>query len=158
MKILILGVAGQIARMLTNELLQQMDHSLVLYARKAQQRIKIADDHREVTVDGDFKDRDQLIGAMKDVDLVYVNYMGDEESTEIILEVMNDAGVKRVIAASVLGIYDEVPGAFGEWNKRMIGGGNRMRSQIESARMLENSNLDYTLLPLTWLYNQEANK
>lgn len=32
-----------------------------------------------------------------------------------------------------------------------------MRSQIESARILENSNLDYTLLRLTWLYNQSGN-
>ncbi|KRF51454.1 SAM-dependent methyltransferase [Bacillus sp. Soil531] len=157
MKILILGAAGQIARMLTDELLNKTEHSLVLYARNGHKRLTIIDHSREVIFDGDFKDRDKLIDAMKDVDLVYINDMGDEESTKTIIDAMHDAGVRRVIAASVLGIYDEVPGAFGEWNKRMIGGSPRMRSQIESARMLENSTLNYTLLRLTWLYNQADN-
>jgi hypothetical protein len=157
MKILILGAAGQIARMLTNELLNKTDHSIVLYARNGHKRLTIIDDSREFIVDGDFKDRDELIDAMKDVDLVYINDMGDEESTKTIIDAMYDAGVRRVIAASVLGIYDEVPGAFGEWNKHMIGGSSRMHSQIESARMFENSSLNYTLLRLTWLYNQADN-
>ncbi|RPK14743.1 NAD(P)H-binding protein [Priestia endophytica] len=157
MKILILGAAGQIAHMLTNELLNKPDHSIVLYARNGRKRLTIIDDSREVIFDGDFKDKDKLIDAMKDVDLVYINDMGNEESTKSIIDAMHDAGVRKVIAASILGIYDEVPGAFGEWNKRMIGGSSRMRSQIESARLLENSNLDYTLLRLTWLYNQTGN-
>ncbi|MDQ0202087.1 NAD(P)H-binding protein [Neobacillus ginsengisoli] len=157
MKILILGAAGQIARMLTNELLNKTDHTIVLYARNGHKRLTIIDDSREVIFDCDFKDKNKLVDAMKDVDLVYINDMGDEESTKTIIDAMHDAGVRRVIAASVLGIYDEVPGVFGEWNKRMIGGSPRMYSQIESARMLENSNLDYTLLRLTWLYNQAGN-
>ncbi|RAS77264.1 NAD(P)H-binding protein [Priestia endophytica] len=157
MKILILGAAGQIARILTNELLNKTNHSIALYARNGHKRLTIIDDRREVIFDGDFKDKDKLINAMKDVELVYINDMGDEESTKSIIDAMHDAGVRRVIAASILGIYDEVPGAFGEWNKRMIGGSPRMRSQIESARLLENSNLDYTLLRLTWLYNQIGN-
>lgn len=157
MKILILGAAGQIARMLTKELLDKTDHSLVLYARNGHKRLTLVDDSREVVVDGDFKDKDKLIDAMKDVDLVYINDMGDEKSTQTISEAMQETGVKRVIAASVLGIYDEVAGAFGEWNNRMIGGSPRMDSQIESARLLENSDLDYTLLRLTWLYNEAGN-
>lgn len=157
MKILILGAAGQISRMLTNELRNKTDHSIVLYARNGLKRLTTVDDSREVIFDGDFKAKDKLVDAMKNVDLVYINDMGDDESTKTIIDAMNDTGVRRVIAASVLGIYDEVPGDFGEWNKRMIGGSPRMRSQIESARKLENSNLDYTLLRLTWLYNQAGN-
>ncbi|MCM3441440.1 NAD(P)H-binding protein (plasmid) [Metabacillus halosaccharovorans] len=157
MKILILGAAGQISRMLTNELRNKTDHSIVLYARNGIKRLTTVDDSREVIFDGDFKSKDKLVDAMKNVDLVYINDMGDDESTKTIIDAMHDTGVRRVIAASVLGIYDEVPGAFGEWNKRMIGGSPRMRSQIESASKLENSNLDYTLLRLTWLYNQAGN-
>lgn len=157
MKILILGAAGQIARMLTKELLDKTDHSLVLYARNGHRRLTLIDDSREVVVDGDFKDKDKLIDAMEDVDLVYINDMGDEKSTETIIKAMQETGIKRVIAASVLGIYDEVAGAFGEWNNRMIGGSPRMDSQIESARLLESSDLDYTLLRLTWLYNEAGN-
>jgi nucleoside-diphosphate-sugar epimerase len=157
MKILILGAAGQIARMLTNELLKKTDHSIVLYARNGHKRLNVIDDNRQLIYDGDFKDKDKLIQAMKEVNLVYINDMGDEKSTKTIIDAMHEAGVRRVIAASVLGIYDEVTGPFGKWNKGMIGGSTRMRSQIESAWMLENSNLDYTLLRLTWLYNDAGN-
>ncbi|MEH7306904.1 NAD(P)H-binding protein [Neobacillus drentensis] len=157
MKILILGAAGQIARMLRNELINKTDHSIVLYARNGHKRLTVNDDNKEVIFDGDFKDKSKLNDTMKDVDLVYINDMGDEKSTKAIIDAMHDAGVRRVIAASVLGIYDEVPGAFGKWNKRMIGGSPRMHSQIESARILENSNLYYTLLRLTWLYNENGN-
>jgi uncharacterized protein YbjT (DUF2867 family) len=157
MKVLILGAAGQIARMLRKELIKKPDYSIVLYARNGHQRLTINDDNREVIFDGDFKDKNKLIDAMKDVDLVYINDMGDDKSTKTIIDAMHDSGVRRVIAASVLGIYDEVPGAFGKWNKRMIGGSPRMHSQIESARILENSNLDYMLLRLTWLYNENGN-
>lgn len=157
MKILILGAAGQISRMLRNELINKTDHFIVPYARNGHKRLTINDQNREVIFDGDFKDKDRLIEAMKDVDLVYINDMGDDKSTKTIVDAMQDAGVKRVIAASVLGIYDEVSGPFGEWNKRMIGRSPRMHSQIESARILENSNLDYTLLRLTWLYNESGN-
>ena len=157
MKILILGATGQIARMLTNELLGKTDHSIILYARNGHKRLKINDDNREIIFDGDFKDKAKLNDALRDVDLVYINDMGDDKSTKTITDAMHDAGVRRVIAASVLGIYDEVPGAFGKWNNRMIGGSPRMHSQIESARILENSNLDYTLLRLTWLYNENEN-
>jgi nucleoside-diphosphate-sugar epimerase len=157
LKILILGAAGQIARMLRNELINKTDHSIVLFARNGHKRLSIHDDNREVIFDGDFKDKDKLIDAMKDVDLVYINDMGDDRSTKTIIDAMHDAGVRRVIAASVLGIYDEVPGAFGKWNKRMIGGSPRMQSQIDSAYLFENSNRDYTLLRLTWLYNESGN-
>lgn len=157
MKILVLGAAGQIARMLTREVLHQTNHSLVLYARNGRKRLTPIHDLREMVIDGDFKDRDKLIDAMKEVDLVYVNDMGVEKATQAIMDAMHETEVRRVIAASVLGIYDEVPGTFGEWNKRMIGGSPRMDLQVESARILENSNLEYTLLRLTWLYNEAGN-
>lgn len=157
MRILILGAAGQIARMLTNELRKKTDYTMVLYARNAHQRLIAKEDSREFIFEGDFKNKNRLIKAMEDVDLVYINDMGDEKSTQTIVEAMHASKVRRVIAASVLGIYDEVPGAFGEWNKSMIGGTSRMLSQIKSARILEDSNLNYTLLRLTWLYNQAGN-
>jgi NAD(P)H-binding len=34
---------------------------------------------------------------------------------------MKAAGSKRLIFVTSLGIYDEVPGRFGEWNRRQIG-------------------------------------
>jgi len=39
MKILILGAAGEIGRMLTKDLLKQTDYELVLYTRNASKRL-----------------------------------------------------------------------------------------------------------------------
>lgn len=158
MNILILGAAGKIGRLLTDELLAQTSYNLVLYAKNASTRLKGINSKRVKTFDGDFKDLDALVKAMGGIDVVYINDMGNEQSTRTIIEAMNKASVKRVIAASVLGIYDEVSGAFGTWNKMMIGGGPRMQSQIKSAQTIEHSGLDYTLLRLSWLYDEKGNK
>lgn len=40
----------------------------------------------------------------------------------------------------------------------MIGSSSRMKAQKESAQLVEKSGLDYTLLRLTWLYNQQGNE
>lgn len=159
MNILILGAAGQISRMLTNELLAQTSNNLVLYARNASTRLKEKKSERVKIVDGDFKDVNALAKAMEGIDVVYLNDMGDDESTKTIVEAMKKAGVSHLIGASVLGIYDEVHGAFGQWNKRMmVGLEDRVRGQILSAKAVETSSLNYTLLRLTWLYNQKGNK
>ena len=67
---------------------------------------------------------------------------------------MDEAGVKRLIGATALGIYDEVPGAFGRWNNAMVG--SNIPFFKSTAKIVEESDLDYTLLRLTWLYNQEG--
>jgi NAD(P)-dependent dehydrogenase (short-subunit alcohol dehydrogenase family) len=153
MKILILGAAGQIARSLTDQLLKQTNHDIVLYARNAQQRLKVADTTRVTLVDGDFNDEQSLTNAMKDVDLVYLNSMGDVKAASAIVEAMNLAGTDRIIGASILGIYDEVPGAFGKWNSRMVGDA-QIQKQADSVSKLEIDKLNYTILRLTWLYNK----
>lgn len=156
MKILILGAAGQIGRLLTTQLLEQTDANLVLYARSASNRLKVSEASQEQIVEGDFNDAEQLVKAMKGIDIIYINDMGNPASTRSIVQAMNTAGVKRVIAASILGIYDEVPGPFGKWNKRMVGS-RGIQQQADSAKILEDSGLDYTLLRLTWLYNEADN-
>ena len=158
MNILILGAAGRIGRLLTEDLLSQINYNLVLYARNADTRLKVTNKEREKIVSGNFKDSNTLTEAMEGIDVVYINDMGDDSATSTIIEAMNAAGVKRVIAASILGIYDEVPGAFGKWNKMMIGNLPRMQKQIKSAKAIEDSGLDYTLLRLSWLYDEEGNK
>jgi len=159
MKILILGAAGQIGMLLTERLLKESNYSLILYARKASTRIKITDENRETTVDGDFTDKETLVKAMQGVDAVYVNEMASAEATQTIVDAMKETGVKRFIGATVLGIYDEVTGDFAEWNHRMIGNNNpRMAGQKKSAKIIESSGLDYTLLRITWLYDEKGNE
>ena len=54
-------------------------------------------------------------------------------------------------------IYDELPGFFGEWNRKMIGVGY-IQKHKEAASFIEIPDLNYTILRLTWLYNQEGNR
>lgn len=158
MKVLILGAAGQIASFLRNNLLNETDDTLVLYARNAHQRLTVKDETREKIVEGDFLDELALKKALTDVDAVYLNDMGNTEAVKTVIKAMKESQVKRFIGASILGIYDEVEGAFGEWNHAMIGTSPRMQAQKDSAEAVENADLDYTLLRLTWLYNEEGNE
>ena len=157
MKILILGAAGQISKMLTNRLLQETDAELVLYARNANRRIANSDPIRITIIDGDFNDSAKLLEAMEGVAIVYLNDMNSPEATQTIVDAAKKSGVAKIIAATILGIYDEVIGEFGKWNARMVGrtGTNRHK---ESAKIIEESGIDFTLLRLTWLYNQEGNE
>lgn len=157
MKILILGAAGQIPRYLTPMLLEQTDAKLVQFARNAEARVKVSNPERETLIDGDFTNTDDLKKAMQGVDVVYMNAAtGDMDVIKAIISAMKEAGVNKLIAASILGIYSEVPGAFGEWNRRMVGDAPTQERRV-AADYIEASGIDYTLLRLTWLYNQDGN-
>ena len=157
MKILILGAAGQIGRMLTKDLLEQTDYELVLYARNASGRLKNVESNRVTIVDGDFTNYNALCKAMKDIDAIYLNDMNSKEGIQTIVKAMKATGNKRIIVASILGIYDEVPGAFGKWNLRMVGA-RGIQLHKENVSLVEVPDLDYTILRLTWLYDQEGNR
>ncbi|WP_283656060.1 MULTISPECIES: NAD(P)H-binding protein [unclassified Paenibacillus] len=90
----------------------------------------------------------------QDQDVVYANLGGSDivQKTQNMIEAMNALKVKRGIFINILGIYDEVPGKFGEWNKRMVGSG--MDAWRKSARLIEESDLDYTILRCTWFTNK----
>ncbi|RYE33101.1 MAG: SAM-dependent methyltransferase [Sphingobacteriaceae bacterium] len=157
MKIVILGAAGQIARLVTADLLAQTTHQLVLFARNGGKRLQVTDKQRATIVEGDFQDEKSLSIAMDGADFVYVNAMDDTKGLKAILATMKEENVNRIIGASILGIYDEVPGAFGAWNKRMVGE-KRIKLMAENVSLVETSGLDYTILRLTWLYNQKNNR
>lgn len=156
MKVLILGAAGQIGRFLTQDLLEQTDYDLVLFARNASKRLNIKSD-KVTIVDGDFSDYKLLVDSLKNVDAIYLNDMNSREGVETIANAMKESGIKRIILASILGIYDEVPGAFGKWNIRMVGTSG-IQSHKETTALFEVPEFDYTILRLTWLYNQAGNK
>lgn len=158
MNVLILGAAGQIPRFLLPMLLEQTDANVVLYGRDVTKRVAITDTTCVKAIDGSFDDVRALAEAMQGIDVVYLNaVVRDVPEIEAIVDAMKTAGVKKLIAASILAIYDEVGGAFGEWNKRMLGGNPANGSIRTVADYIEASGLDYTILRLTWLYNQDGN-
>src|SRR5512134_448165 len=101
MKILILGAAGQIGKILTDYLREQTEHDLVLYARNANRRIKVKDAARAKVVEGDFVDHRKLVEAMNGVDFICLNDMNSKSGVENIVSAMKETGVTRIVVASI---------------------------------------------------------
>jgi nucleoside-diphosphate-sugar epimerase len=157
MKILIPGAAGRIGKILTKYLLEQTNHELVLYARNANRRLKVKGPTREKVVEDDFPDHAKLVETMRAGDFIYLNDMNSKDRVKNIVSAMKQTGVTRIAVASIMGIYDEVPGAFGAWNRKMVGDSG-IRKHKETVALVEMPTLDYTILRLTWLYDEDNNK
>ena len=61
--------------------------------------------------------------------------------------------MKRLLFVASLGIYDEVPGKFGEWNRHEIGA--YLPPFRRAADAIEASGLDYTILRPAWLTDED---
>ncbi|CAH1851952.1 NAD(P)H-binding protein [Convivina praedatoris] len=153
MKIVILGAAGQIARQLTERLLHESNDTITLFARNAQKRLNEYQNNGRVTiVDGDFSDEPLLHRIIQGQDIVFVD---SDRNMSPIIAAMKATGVQRLIIAGALGIYNEVSGAFGEWNRSMMGPVPLWRQKM--IHDVENYGLDYTYMRMTWLYNEKDN-
>ena len=140
-KVLILGATGSLARVAIDRFLKDSDATLTLFARHAG-RLKNVDRTRAHVVEGDVLNSVALKRAMAGQDVVYANLAGDlERMAKNIVKAMDETGVRRLIFISSMGIYDEVPG-------------QKYRSVLDpyrdAARVIEASDLDYTILRPAW--------
>ena len=145
--ILILGANGQIARVATDLFLKRTDARLTLYLRDAR-RLKLSGHADRVhIIEGDVLDVAKLEAAMSGQNVVYANLDGElEEQARCIVKAMREAGVNRLIFISSMGIYDEIPGERH---------GSILEPYCNSARVIEASALDYTILRPAWLNNRD---
>ncbi len=146
-KVLILGAYGEIARVATRLFLEQTDMQLTLYLRNAGRLKHTGHAGRVRVVEGDVLDAKTLDAAIAGQDCVYANLSGRmEEQASNIIKAMHKAGVKRLIFISSMGIYGEVPS-------------ERYRSILDpyrdSARVIEDSDLDYTIIRPEWLNDRD---
>lgn len=156
-KILILGAAGEIARMLTDRLLAESDAELVLYGRNVSQRLALEENNRIKLVDETFGESEKLEAALADVDAVYLNSMSSPADTASVVQALEKAGVKRLLGATIAGVEDEVPYELATWTKNSLPA-SYIKGENDSAKLVKDSNLDYTLLRLTWLFNDESDR
>ncbi|PRO93375.1 NAD(P)H-binding protein [Lactiplantibacillus pentosus] len=153
MKIMILGAAGQVARLLTDDLLDQTDFQLVLYGRNVSTRLAEKASERVDLVDGTFEDVVKIQDALKQgVDAVYLNYVAGDALVKPIVDVLEKMKVSRFIAASVPDLYQEVAGPFAAWYRQQMGKVWQSKYR-QAADVIEGSPLDYVLLRITWMYN-----
>jgi uncharacterized protein YbjT (DUF2867 family) len=146
-RVLVLGANGQVARNTIPFLLEHPDVTLTLYLRRAR-RLENPDPSRVTIVDGDVLDQQALRQAVRGQDVVYANLTGPmAQQARAIIDAMQAEGVKRLIFISSMGIYGEVPG-------------ERYRSVLDpyrdSAALIEQSDLDYTILRPGWFTHDEA--
>lgn len=157
MKVVILGANGAIARLVESKIFSNSKYAdihLTLFLRKSHRINDLADNERASVIEGDVMEQKILSSAMQSQDIVFaaMGATGSVGLTQEIINAMRVNNVKRVISINDLGIYGEVPGAFGEWNTQMVGKGLKIGRQ--SADLLEDSGLDYTILRLAWLTNK----
>lgn len=149
-KVVVLGAHGQVAQIAERFMFADKDVKTSLFLRDAK---RMADKANEATIfEGSATDAAQLEKAMKGQDIVYANLGGKDDidlEAEATIEAMHNANVKRLIWISTLGIYDEVPGKFGEWNKETIG--DYISEYAKAAKRIEDSDLDYTIIRPTWM-------
>jgi uncharacterized protein YbjT (DUF2867 family) len=151
--VLILGAGGQIAQHVVRALRSHRAIHPTLFLRDAGKLAGI-DTAKMRIVEGDVGNRKQLLAAMKDQDVVYANLSGEVDVlARTIIAVMKEAGVKRLIFIASLGIYDEVPGKFGKWNRREIG--SSLGPYKKAADLIEASGLDYTIIRPAWLTDND---
>lgn len=146
-KALVLGAGGRIAQWAVGMLAEaHVDQTLLL-----RDPSKLTDPPANARlVTGDVLDRDVLDAVVHGQDVVYANLAGDlDEHAARIVESMTATGVGRLVFVTALGIYDEVPGAFGAWNHDQIGA--LLGPYRAAADIIEKSGLDYTILRPAWL-------
>lgn len=156
MKVMILGAAGQIGKMVTDDLLTQTDFDLVLYGRNVSSRLSDKASDRVTLVDGEFEELDKIKTHLADVDAVYLSFVAKDDLINPLVKILVESSVKRFIAASVPDLYQEIEGKFQEWYRANTG--IMWNSPYrKAADIIEGSNLDYVILRITWLYNEDGN-
>ncbi|MFE0019267.1 SDR family oxidoreductase [Mesorhizobium sp. NPDC059054] len=150
--ILILGASGQIARHVIAMLGGDPNLRLTLFARNPK---KLTAPANAELVQGDVLDGAKLKSAVAGKDIVYANLTGEDldDQARAVIAAMKETGVRRLVFVLSLGIYDEVPGKFGNWNNAMIG--EDLKPFRRAADAIEASGLDYTIIRPAWLMDED---
>jgi uncharacterized protein YbjT (DUF2867 family) len=138
--VIILGASGNIAKYVIDILVKKDDITLTLFLRN-KSRLRNKDLSRCRIIEGNVLDLNQLREAIKGQDTVYANLAGDLEAmAKNIVKAMEEAGIKKLIFISSIGIYD-VP------LKPVL------KPYRKAADVIEASDLEYTILRPTWFTN-----
>ncbi|MBV6389948.1 MAG: hypothetical protein JNIBNLAF_01600 [Nitrosomonas europaea] len=152
--VLILGATGQIAQWVIPALASRPDTALTLLLRDAKKLTGQEPANAQVVI-GSVLDKKLLKDAMAGQEIVYANLTGEDldKQAQAVIAAMQAAGVRRLVFVLSLGIYDEVPGKFGEWNNATIG--EDLKPFRRAADLIEASGLDYTILRPAWLTDED---
>lgn len=153
-KVIVLGAHGQVAQLTEERFFADKSIDVTLFLRNSKRLAK--DKDKATIIDGDTTNESALEKAIKGQDIVYANLGGTGtivKQAKAVIAAMDKNHVKRLIWISTLGIYDEVAGKFGEWNKSVLG--NYITEYAKAAKLVEDSDLDYTIIRPSWMTNKD---
>ncbi|MBY5925883.1 MULTISPECIES: SDR family oxidoreductase [unclassified Halomonas] len=152
--VLILGANGQISIWVVKALANEQNISQTLLLRDPRKLTGNEPANAKVVI-GNVLDKKLLKSAMAGQDIVYANLTGEDlvRQAQSVIAAMQATGVKRLVFVLALGIYNEIPGAFGEWNNATIG--EDLKPFRRAADAIEASGLDYTILRPAWLTDED---
>ncbi|WP_235501880.1 NAD(P)H-binding protein [Janthinobacterium sp. Ant5-2-1] len=153
-KIVILGAGGQGAQWVIRALAGREDIALTLLLRNPAKLLTPVPANACVLA-GDVLDQALLRQTMPGHDLIYANLVGDdmEDQANSIIAAMQASHVERLIFVLSMGIYDEVPGKFGEWNNARLA--EHLKPFRRAADAIEASGLAYTIVHPAWMTNED---
>ena len=156
--ITILGAAGQIAQKLTATLLTYTDMHLTLYGRQLSTRLhpEILEHERVTVIEGSFQNPAKLEEAVTNAEIVFVGAMESGSDMAAIVKALSRKNVRRVIGLSMAGLSGEFPVALEKWTFDSLPI-SYVQGERQARNVLRESNLNYTILRLTWLYNDSEN-
>lgn len=144
--ILVLGAAGQIARVAIDLFLEKPDVQLTLFLRRSKRLQKLQSERVHV-IEGDVLDLKAVQTAMTGQDVVYANLDGSlKPMAQNIVDAMHATGLTRLIFISSMGIYDEIPGERH---------GSILDPYRDAAAVIESSDLDFTIIRPAWLNDRD---
>lgn len=150
-KILIIGATGSIGRVTRQYFLDHTDDQLTLMARNVS-RLGELNAERETAVAGSVTDAAVLQTALAGQDVVFAALSGNlAQMATNLVAAMDQAGVRRLLFITSMGIYNEIPASVGA-------NGNLRRNPVlqnyrDAADVIEASDLNYTTIRPGWFDN-----
>jgi len=139
-KVIIIGAGGSLAAYVIEALKQLADVQLTLFVRN-KKRLDSGLLGGATVIEGDALDYNSVKNAIAGQDIVYINLAGNLEGmAKNIVKAMQETGVKRVIAISSIGIYNNPVQAV-------------VMPYRKLADVVEASGLEYTILRPDWFTN-----
>lgn len=151
--VLILGATGTFGKELTKALLKEDKYSLTLFSRHAKQS---SDSGNAKVVCGDATNKLDLQRVLEKQDVVYCAISGNDLPViaQRLVDLMSQAGVKRLIFMGAVGIYNEIPVDMdGEDN---VDNNPYQIPNRDAVQIIESSSLDYTVLRPGYLMEGNA--
>ena len=152
MNIAIIGATGKFGRLFTAKLLANPNYQLTLISKTAENIYE--NNHRIKAVSIDATSKKDLQKVLKGQDIVYCAVSGPDQAA--IARNLTEIKPKRLISMTVVGIYNELDeDNGGEYNL------DNEKEQIPNRNavdIIENSDLDYTILRCGYLISGDENE